>query len=95
MPEFPSTGGAEGNYGQAIIPFATWLHEDIATISDTGILATSKILASIYADNDDIYAQDWHEPTIKSIIAGVGFDIVLRPIVGTFKGAVKMNWTWN
>ena len=82
--------------GQATIPFATWLSEDsVAVTGQTDLLADSKIQKSIVADNDDIYAQVWDPPVITNQIAGVGFTIVLRPSVGAFKGAVKINWSWS
>jgi len=88
--------GGAGNFGEATIPFAAWLTEDTITVTgQTSILATSKILCSIYAENDDIYAQDWRTPLIRNIVPGVGFDITLRSEIGAFKGGVKMNWTWS
>ncbi len=88
-------GGGATNFGQATIPFASWLTEDkISVTGQASILATSKILASIYADNEDVYAQDWRPPIIRNVVAGAGFDVTLRPEIGTFKGNVKINWTW-
>ena len=93
--QVPAGGGA-GNFGQATIPFANWLTEDaISVIGQTGLLATAKILASIYADNDDVYAQDWRSPIVRNVVAGVGFDVALRPEIGMFKGGAKINWTWS
>ena len=90
----PPTGA--GNFGQATIPFASWLAEDSVMVTgQNDLLATSKILASVYADSDEIYAQDWRGIIIKDIIAGTGFTIIMKPATGTFKGNVKINWTWS
>lgn len=91
----PSAGGG-GNFGQGIIPFASWLNKDSVTIiGQTKILETSNIIIAIDADNDDVYAQDWESPITKNIVAGVGFDILLKAKVGTFKGNVKIDYVWS
>lgn len=90
----PAAGA--GNFGQVTVPFATFKSEDSVSVTGQGsILGTSKILAAVYADNDDVYAQDWEPPVIRNVVAGTGFDIVLRPASTTFKGSVKVNWTWG
>ncbi len=90
----PPTGS--GNFGQATIPFASWKSEDkVSVVGQAAILATAKILVSLYADTDDVYAQEWHPPVVRNIVAGTGFDIEIRPDIGTFKGNVKVNWTWS
>lgn len=84
-----------GNGGQATIAFASYLTEDsIAVTGQTSLIASSAISATIYADNDDVYAQDWSAPIVRNVVAGTGFTLTLRPRVGTFKGNVKLNWTW-
>ncbi len=89
-------GPSGGNFGLATIPFASWLNEDSVSVTgQAGISGTSKILASLYADNDDVYAQDWRPPIIRNVVAGVGFDICLRPEIGSFKGNMKINWSWG
>jgi len=93
---FLLNGQPPGNSGQATIPFATWLNEDSVTITGQSLLkATSSIQRSLVADNDDIYANDWEPPMITNIIPGTGFTIVLRIANGTFKGGVKINWSWQ
>ncbi len=93
--QLPPPSGA-GNFGQVSIPFVSWLNEDkVSVIGQSGILTTSKVLASLYADSDDVYAQDWYPPMVRNIIEGVGFDIVLRANLGTFKGSAKLNWNWS
>ena len=82
--------------GQATIPFASYLTEDVITITgQTALGASSSISATIYASTDDVYAQDWYEPVIRNVIAGTGFNIYVRPRVGTFSGNVLVNWAWN
>jgi hypothetical protein len=82
--------------GTATIPFATWKNEDSIVITgQTGMLATANIQRSLVSDNDDIIAQDWNPPLITDIIAGTGFTINLRPAYGSFKGGVKVNWSWT
>ena len=82
--------------GQTTVPFVSWLVEDSVTITgQAGILVTSKIHATIYAQNDDIYATDWEAPVVRNIVAGQGFDIVLRPKIGTFSGNVTVDWSWQ
>ena len=82
--------------GQATVPFATYLPESsVAVTGQTNLLSTAKIQRSLVADTDEIYAQDWDPPVITNIIAGTGFTIVLRPKVGSFKGPVKVNWSWS
>ena len=83
------------NAGQATVPFATWLSEDSVKVNDAGIIATSAINLSVYADNDDVYAQDWHPPFVYNIVPGVSFDVYVRPALGLFKGPVKINWSWT
>jgi uncharacterized protein (DUF697 family) len=81
--------------GQATIPFASWLGEDsVAVIGQTTMSATAKVQRSLVADNDDVYAQDWLPPLVMDIIAGVGFTLLLRTAQGSFKGPVKINWSW-
>jgi len=88
-----AAGSANG--GQTTIAFASYLTEDsIAVAGQASLLAASAIVANVYANTDDIYAQDWLPPVIRSVIAGTGFTIVLRPRVGTFKGNVTLNWQW-
>lgn len=85
-----------GHTGQETIPFATWLTEDSVTVTgQTGILANSKVNVSLYANSDDVHAQDWRPPAAINIVAGTGFDIKIRPEIGTFKGDVKVNWAWT
>ncbi len=95
-PGSPGSPGANGgNYGQSTIPFASWLSEDSITITgQTGLQATAKIIASIYANQDDIYAQDWRTLIVKDVVENSGFAIILRPEIGTFKGAVPIQWSW-
>ncbi len=95
MPDFPPSRVGAANFGQSTVPFATFLSEDRVTVAAAGVLPTSKIGATVYADNDDVYAQDWNPPEIINVVAGVGFDIVLRPAQGLFKGPVKVNWVWG
>jgi hypothetical protein len=84
------------NSGQATIPFATPLPEDSITITgQVGITTGSTIIACIYANNDDVYAQDWQPLIIKDIVAGTSFKIVLRPAAGLFSGPVLVNWSWG
>ena len=87
------TGGSTSSIvGQAVVPFATFLNEDTVTVSgQSGLSSTSKIVAQIYATNDDVYAQDWYAPIIRNITA-TSFDVVARCDIGTFKGNVTVNW---
>ncbi len=83
-----------GTSGQATVPFASMLSEDSITVTGvSGVRDTSAIVAQVYADNDDVYAQDWVAPVVRNIVAGVGFDLVLRPLFGLFAGPVKVNWS--
>lgn len=85
-----------GGTGQSSIAFASYLYEDSVTVTgQAGIASTSSIQVQVYADGDDVIAQDWLSPEVKNIVAGTGFDIVLRPKTGAFKGAVKVNWAWR
>ena len=89
----PAGGSAHG--GQATIPFASYLTEDvIAVTGQASLLPDSAITCAVYADNDDVLAQDWWPPVIKSVVSGTGFTLSLRPRVGNFKGNVKVNWNW-
>jgi hypothetical protein len=83
-------------HGVAAIPFATFLSESKVTVSgQPGILTNSSIIAQIIADNDDVLATDWNAPLITNIVAGTGFDIVLRPSLGSYKGSVNVAWHWS
>jgi hypothetical protein len=94
-PAWTAMGTGATNVGQATVAFASYLTEDsIAVTGQAAILAGSTINVSVYADNDDVLAQDWQAPVVRSVVAGTGFTITLRPKGGTFKGNVKMNWQW-
>jgi len=94
-PAWTAMGTGATNVGQATAAFASYLTEDtIAVAGQAALLAGSSINASIYADNDDVLAQDWYPVVVKSVVAGTGFTLSLRPHVGTFKGNVKINWQW-
>ncbi len=73
-----------------------WDIEGIVSVTGQTFLAlTSSIAVSIVNDTEDVYAQDWVAPTVQNEVAGVGFDIVIRPAVGTFKGNVTVSWLWQ
>ena len=81
--------------GQAIVPFS-WATEAIYTVAgQVNILLTSRVAASVSPINNDVYAQDWFPPVIQNIVAGISFDIVLRPGVGSFNGNVPVSWLWQ
>lgn len=85
--------GAGMVVGQSTVAFSTFKGEDSVTVTgQTGLTSNSRITACIYADTDDVYAQDWHQVAVRNQSAGNGFDLVVRPALGTFKGAVKVNW---
>jgi hypothetical protein len=83
------------HFGQTTINFPAWQSEASVTVTgQTGILLTSSIHAQVYADREEVMAQDWEEPIIRNIV-GTSFDIVLRPKFGGFFGNVKINWAWS
>jgi hypothetical protein len=89
-------GQIPGSRGRAVVPFAAWLHEDsVAIVGQSYIKADSQLAATIIADNDDVYAQEWDEPIIRDIVPGTGFTITLRAMYGAFKGNVKVDWLWR
>lgn len=87
--------GSSVSGGVATVPFASYLTEDtIAVTGQAALTANSRIVAQVYADTDDVLAQDWYPVAVKSVVAGTGFTLSLRPNIGTFKGSVKLNWMW-
>lgn len=94
--EISGGGPGGGNWGQSVIPFALPLGEDSVTVTgQTGITANSRIVATIYAHNDIVLAQDFLAPIISNIVPGVGFKITVRPTLGTFLSQVRVNWSWS
>lgn len=93
----PGQAGPPGNgvtAGLATVPFAVWLGEDRVTVTGiAGVTANSRITATIAAAADDVYAQDWAAPMVRNVVPGQGFDLVLRPATGTFKGPVAVHWS--
>ena len=81
--------------GTAVLPFV-WDSEMKATVTGQYLLkSSSRITATIISNTDDIYAQDWLSPIVRNVVVGVGFDVLLRPLYGTFKGNVTVSWLWQ
>ena len=83
------------NKGQATIEFPNFQTEGVVSvIGQDRILESSNVVVTLNADNDDVYATDWNMPIVCNLVPNVGFDIVLRPRVGRFKGSVKVSFQW-
>jgi len=85
----------DGGRGVAAVTFASFTSEGVATVTGQAGLpaAPAIVLTVVPGPNDDAYAQDWYPPVARNLVPGVGFDVVLRPAVGTFKGAVNVAWS--
>ena len=89
-------GSASGAGGIATAPFASWLREDRVTVTgQSALTSSSAVTATLLAENDDIRSHDWQAATIDNLMPGFGFDLVLRPALGSFKGPVRVAWGWR
>lgn len=96
VPGPPGADGAGTVMGQATAAFTTFRSEVIVSVTgQSALTAQSRTLAAILANTDEVYAQDWLPVVIRNQVAGVGFDLVVRPALGTFKGDVIVNWSWQ
>jgi hypothetical protein len=90
----PGTGTTVHS-GIATVAFSAYgIEASVSVTGQSGLMASSVINVSIVADSDDVYAQDWDPPIVCNVVAGTGFDIVLRPEVGVYAGSVKVHYTW-
>ena len=95
--------GASGTGGQVVINFGTGLgsNETSLFINDTNVLVTSKAVASIAAvptadhtEQDHTYAASFISLSCDTPIAGSGFTIYARCIMGSLSGTFTVNYSW-
>lgn len=92
-----------GAQGHTTVDFGAWPGQasaDVAVSGQTGILTSSDAEAWIRCEDSADHSADEHEieefdVKAKSIVAGTGFTVVVRPKLGTVYGVWNISWVWS
>lgn len=90
-----ATGGGGGTFGQATATFSSGVDSVIVAIADTGVTATSKIVATVSLVSRDVDEMEMAPVVVAvgTITAGMGFDLICVSLDGDAEGTYTINYT--
>ena len=90
-----ATGGGGATFGQTTATFSGGADNVSISVADTGVTATSKIVASVSLVSRDVDEMELAPVVVAvgSITAGVGFDLIAVSLDGDAEGAYTINYT--
>lgn len=86
-----STGGAVYS-GRAALTFSNSAYATATITGQSTVTTDTRIVATIYADSDDVLAEDWNAVKVFNIVVGVGFSVLACCRQGRFNGTLQVDW---
>lgn len=93
----PAGGGGGGTFGQTTAVFSGGADSVTVSVSDTGVTAASKIVASVSLVGRDADEMELAPVVVAvgTITAGVGFTLICASLDGDAEGTYTVNYTRN